>query len=47
MGAHLPTWLGYVVGGTIFCLAGLTLGAIVLYAIWEDRRPEDPPDDRH
>ena len=41
MGANLPGWLGYVVGATIFILAGIILGAIAVYAWLEDRRQRE------
>jgi hypothetical protein len=36
-----PANTGYVVGTVLFVLAGLSLGAIVFYAWWEDRRPDE------
>jgi hypothetical protein len=40
MGAGLPSWLGYVVGATIFVLASAVLGTIAVYAWLEERRQQ-------
>lgn len=38
---QLPASAGYVIGAAIFVLAGLILGAIAIYAWWEDRSSDD------
>ena len=38
---QLPASAGYVIGAVIFLLAGLTLGAIAVYAWWENRSSGD------